>query len=171
MHNTQCKLEHPVGGADEGKPDLKSEETGCRVREDGVVRKRMGFPCTSNSSIWDVWRVLRIYWVAGRGNHGRPAARCRDLSEAARKRGLTIRHIIETQLHADFVSGQCELARHTGAQIYLSSFAGATLPYVDVDHGYKLRVGKLGIQVLATPGHTPESICLLVTDEERGTTP
>src|SRR6516162_2708444 len=84
--------------------------------------------------------------------------------EAAEKNGLKIRYIFETHLHADFVSGHQELAARTGAQIYLSRHAGATFPHVDVDDGYTLQVGKLKIKVLATPGHTPESVSLLVTD-------
>ena len=88
--------------------------------------------------------------------------------EAAQKNGLTIRYIFETHLHADFVSGHRELAERTGANIYLSRAAGATFPHVAVDDGYKLQVGKLRLEVLATPGHTPESISLLVTDEEKG---
>ena len=91
--------------------------------------------------------------------------------EAAQKQGLAIRHIFETHLHADFVSGHRELAARTGATIYLSRAAGATFPHVAVDDGYKLRVGKLHLEVLATPGHTPESISLLVTDEENGEQP
>ena len=91
--------------------------------------------------------------------------------DAVQKRGLAIRHIFETHLHGDFVSGHRELAARTGAQIYLSRAAGATFPHVAVDDGYKLRVGKLRLEVLATPGHTPESISLLVTDEEKGEQP
>ena len=91
--------------------------------------------------------------------------------EAAQKRGLAIRHIFETHLHADFVSGHKELATRTGASIYLAPVAGATFPHVDVDDGYTLRVGKLEIEVLATPGHTPESISLLVTDQENAQQP
>jgi hydroxyacylglutathione hydrolase len=84
--------------------------------------------------------------------------------EAAQKQGLQIRYILETHLHADFVSGHRELAARTGATIYLSRAAEATFPHVAVDDGYTLRVGKLNLEVLATPGHTPESISLLVTD-------
>ena len=84
--------------------------------------------------------------------------------EAAQKQGLAIRHVFETHLHADFVSGHRELAARTGANIYLSRVAGATFPHTAVDDGYRLGVGKLQIEVLATPGHTPESISLLVTD-------
>jgi hydroxyacylglutathione hydrolase len=91
--------------------------------------------------------------------------------EAAQKQGLQIRHVFETHLHADFVSGHTELAARTGASIYLSRAAGATFPHVDVDDGFKLRVGKLQIEVLATPGHTPESISLVVTDNEKGAQP
>jgi hydroxyacylglutathione hydrolase len=91
--------------------------------------------------------------------------------EAAEKQGLAIRCIFETHLHADFVSGHRELAARTGAEIYLSRAARATFPHVAVDDGYKLRVGKLELEVLATPGHTPESISLLVTDDEKGEQP
>ena len=86
--------------------------------------------------------------------------------EAAQKQGLAIRYIFETHLHADFVSGHQELAARTGATIYLSRAAGATFPHVDVDDGFDLRVGILNLEVLATPGHTSESISLLVNDEE-----
>src|SRR5499427_7270595 len=91
--------------------------------------------------------------------------------EEARANGLTIKHVIETHLHADFVSGHHELAARTGAQICLSCAAGATFPHVDVDNGTSLQVGNLKIDVLATPGHTPESISLLVTDDEKGEQP
>ncbi len=91
--------------------------------------------------------------------------------EAAQKQGLQIRYIFETHLHADFVSGHQELAERTGAKIYLSRAAGATFPHVAVDDGYTLRVGKLDLKVLATPGHTSESISLLVTDEENAQKP
>jgi hydroxyacylglutathione hydrolase len=87
--------------------------------------------------------------------------------EAAEKNGLKIRYIFETHLHADFVSGHRELAARTGAQICLSRAAGVTFPHIDVDDAYTLRVGKLKIEVLATPGHTLESISLLVTDLSR----
>jgi glyoxylase-like metal-dependent hydrolase (beta-lactamase superfamily II)/rhodanese-related sulfurtransferase len=91
--------------------------------------------------------------------------------EAAQNNGLTIRYIFETHLHADFVSGHTELAARTGAKICLSRAAGATFPHVDVEDGYTLRVGKLKIEVLATPGHTPESISLVVTDKENSQQP
>src|SRR5215469_16809033 len=91
--------------------------------------------------------------------------------EAAQKQGLQIKYIIETHLHADFVSGHRELAARTGAEIVLSRVGGATFPHVAVDDGYTLQVGKLKIEVLATPGHTPESISLVVTDQEKSEQP
>jgi glyoxylase-like metal-dependent hydrolase (beta-lactamase superfamily II) len=91
--------------------------------------------------------------------------------EAAQKQGLRIRHILETHLHADFVSGHRELAARTGATIYIGKAAGATFPHVDVTDGSELRVGNLRIRALETPGHTPESICLVVTDEEKSQQP
>jgi len=91
--------------------------------------------------------------------------------KAAQDHGAKIRHIVETHLHADFVSGHLELASRTGAKIYIGAQAGATFPHVAVSDGFELRAGKVRIQVLASPGHTPESICLLVTDEEKSSKP
>jgi len=91
--------------------------------------------------------------------------------KAAEEHGVTIRHIFETHLHADFVSGHKELSARTGAKIYMGAQAGATLPHVAVRDGYELRFGKASIRVLETPGHTSESICLVVTDEEKSPQP
>jgi hydroxyacylglutathione hydrolase len=91
--------------------------------------------------------------------------------KAASEHGVAIRHIFETHLHADFVSGHKELAARTGAQIYMGAQAHATFPHVAVRDGFELRVGKLTLRVLETPGHTPESICLVVTDEEKSNSP
>ena len=90
---------------------------------------------------------------------------------AAADQGVTIRHIFETHLHADFVSGHKELAARTGAQIYIGAQAGATFPHVDVNDGFDLKFGKASIRVLETPGHTAESICLVVTDHEKSAEP
>jgi hydroxyacylglutathione hydrolase len=87
--------------------------------------------------------------------------------KAAEENGLAIRHIFETHLHADFVSGHKELAARTGAKIYFGAQAGATFQHVAVHDGFELRFGNAQIKALETPGHTLESICLLVTDDER----
>ncbi len=91
--------------------------------------------------------------------------------KAAEEHGLTIRHIFETHLHADFVSGHKELAARTGAKIYFGAQAGATFAHVAVRDGFELQVGKLRVSALETPGHTLESICLVVTDEEKSKKP
>jgi hydroxyacylglutathione hydrolase len=91
--------------------------------------------------------------------------------KAAEERQVKIRHIFETHLHADFVSGHNELAARTGATIYMGACAGAAFPHVGMRDGFELRVGKAKISVLETPGHTPESICLVITDEEKSPKP
>jgi hydroxyacylglutathione hydrolase len=91
--------------------------------------------------------------------------------KAADLQGLKIRHIFETHLHADFVSGHLELAKRTGAKIYIGAQAGATFPHVALHDGSELRFGKLLIRALETPGHTPEGVCLVVTDEEKSREP
>jgi len=91
--------------------------------------------------------------------------------KAAEEQGAKIRHIFETHLHADFVSGHNELAARTGATIYIGAQAGAKFPHVDVRDGFELRVSEALLKVLDTPGHTPESICLLITDKARSPDP
>ncbi len=84
----------------------------------------------------------------------------------AEEQGLKIKYVIETHLHADFVSGHKELAARTGAEIVFGNKAGATFPHRAVKDGDELNVGKVRLRILETPGHTPESICVLVTDGE-----
>jgi len=79
--------------------------------------------------------------------------------KAAAEHGCAIRHIYETHLHADFVSGHKELAARTGAKIYMGAQAGAKFPHVPVSDRFELKFGKISIHVLETPGHTQESIC------------
>jgi glyoxylase-like metal-dependent hydrolase (beta-lactamase superfamily II)/rhodanese-related sulfurtransferase len=91
--------------------------------------------------------------------------------KAAEQNGAQIKHIFETHLHADFVSGHKELAARTGAKIYIGPNGGAKLSHVEVRDGFEVRAGKIRITVLETPGHTPESICLVVTAEEKSPDP
>jgi hydroxyacylglutathione hydrolase len=91
--------------------------------------------------------------------------------QAAEEHGVKIRHIFETHLHADFVSGHKELAERTGAKIYIGARAGAKFNHVDLRDGFELAVGKAVLKVLETPGHTPESICLLITDNDKSPKP
>jgi glyoxylase-like metal-dependent hydrolase (beta-lactamase superfamily II) len=91
--------------------------------------------------------------------------------KAAAEHGVTIRHIFESHLHADFVSGHQELAARMGAKIYMGAQAGATFAHVPVRDGFELKFGKASIRVLETPGHTPESICMVITDHEKSESP
>ncbi|HEU5058268.1 MAG TPA: rhodanese-like domain-containing protein [Kofleriaceae bacterium] len=85
------------------------------------------------------------------------------LAEAA-SRGLVIRHVVETHLHADFVSGHLELAARTGAAIWLGPGSGASFAHRVARDGDEIRVGGLVLRFLETPGHTPESISVLLLD-------
>jgi hydroxyacylglutathione hydrolase len=77
-----------------------------------------------------------------------------------------IKHVIETHLHADFVSGHRELAERTGAEIVFSKHAGAGFPHRAASDGDEILIGKVKLRFLETPGHTPESMCILATDTE-----
>lgn len=86
--------------------------------------------------------------------------------EEAKANNLKIKYVIETHLHADFVSGHRELAERTGAEIVFGEQAGASFPHRKVRDGDELAIGKLVLRVLETPGHTPEGISILVIDPE-----
>ena len=98
----------------------------------------------------------------------------RDVDEYIRKayaQSLRIRYVVETHLHADFVSGHRELAERTGASVVFSAKAGAAFPHRAVADGDEIRIGDVVLRVLETPGHTPESICVLVIDGESSPEP
>ena len=86
--------------------------------------------------------------------------------EEAKAQGFQIKYVIETHLHADFVSGHRELAERTGAEIVFSERAGATFPHRAVRDGDVLRIGNVTLRIMETPGHTPESVSILVTSDE-----
>lgn len=91
--------------------------------------------------------------------------------DAAQGRGLKITHIIETHLHADHVSGNSDLAARTGADIYLHENSGAEFAHKTLGHNAVIELGNIRLRVLHTPGHTPESITLLVADTTRSDEP
>jgi hydroxyacylglutathione hydrolase len=88
--------------------------------------------------------------------------------EIARQNNMKITHITETHIHADFLTGSRELAKLTGAELYLSDEGGKgwlyEFPHVGLKDGSVIKVGNLSLKVLHTPGHTPESISFLLTD-------
>lgn len=98
----------------------------------------------------------------------------RDIAQyirAAEAEGVTITHVTETHIHADYVSGSRELAHQTGARLYLSDMGDADWKYqfpedniILVRDGDKWMIGNIKIQVMHTPGHTPEHISFMITD-------
>jgi glyoxylase-like metal-dependent hydrolase (beta-lactamase superfamily II)/rhodanese-related sulfurtransferase len=91
--------------------------------------------------------------------------------EDAAAHNLKIKYVIETHLHADFVSGHRELAARTGAEIVFGAKAEATFPHRAVSEGNEVRVGEIVLRVMETPGHTPESISILVIDPKESDQP
>lgn len=87
--------------------------------------------------------------------------------DAAKQRGVAIRYVIETHLHADFVSGHRELAARSGAEIVFGARANAAFPHRAVCEGEVLRIGSVELRAIETPGHTPESISWLVIENGR----
>lgn len=101
-----------------------------------------------------------------------PARHIAPYLDAARKHGLRITHVTETHIHADYLSGTRELAAATGATMYLSDEGDANWKYAFADapnarlvrDGDAWMVGNVRVEVMATPGHTPEHIAFVITD-------
>lgn len=93
--------------------------------------------------------------------------------EEAAKQNVTITHVIDTHVHADHYSGGPKLAELTGAPYCLheSDQGLVKFPFQQLTDGQVIEAGNVVIEVLHTPGHTPDSVCLLVTDKRRGEAP
>jgi hydroxyacylglutathione hydrolase len=89
----------------------------------------------------------------------------------AHERGMRIVAILETHVHADFVSGARELAAATGAPVHAGRLGHTEFPHVPVEDADEIRVGALTLRALWTPGHTPEHIAYLLIDPEEGSDP
>jgi len=89
---------------------------------------------------------------------------------AAREQGLRITHVVLTHLHADFLAGHLELRDRTGATICLGAKADAEYEFVGLKDGDSIDLGRVRLQALETPGHTPESISLLVFNRDESDT-
>jgi glyoxylase-like metal-dependent hydrolase (beta-lactamase superfamily II)/rhodanese-related sulfurtransferase len=89
----------------------------------------------------------------------------------AKAAGCTIRHVFLTHFHADFVSGHLELAARTGAAIHVGARARTEYPSVPMRDGEHVDLGSVRLSFLETPGHTPESVCIVVTDRSKGDAP
>lgn len=116
-------------------------------------------------------------YVLGCGSLGVCAvidAQYRDIAsyrEFAGSKSMRIAYIIDTHVHADHRSGGPELARQVGAAYCLHETAQVDLSFEPIRDGQEIELGNTRVTVLHTPGHSPESICLLVTDLRRGPDP
>jgi glyoxylase-like metal-dependent hydrolase (beta-lactamase superfamily II)/rhodanese-related sulfurtransferase len=98
----------------------------------------------------------------------------RDVQEYlddAAEAGLRIEYVIETHLHADFLSGHLELAEATGAAVVYGAAAEVNFPHRKVQDGERIDLGQVVLEFRATPGHTPESISVVVWDGSGTATP
>jgi hydroxyacylglutathione hydrolase len=86
--------------------------------------------------------------------------------DRAKKDGVQIKYVLETHFHADFVSGHLDLAQKTGATIVYGPSAQPEFKAYIAQDGEELSLGKVKIRVLHTPGHTMESVCYLLIDEQ-----
>jgi len=91
--------------------------------------------------------------------------------KAADNAGMRIHYVIDTHVHADHLSAGRALAAAAGAEYVLSTEAGVSFPYKAVSDGEVLPLGNVSATVMHTPGHTPEHICILVTDRTRANEP
>ena len=95
----------------------------------------------------------------------------RPYLDIAKKRGSSIRYILDSHSHADHVSGARRLAEATGAELILPKLTDIAYEATRVQGGDRLEMGEVALDIVHTPGHRPEQINLLVTDRSRGDDP
>jgi hydroxyacylglutathione hydrolase len=91
-----------------------------------------------------------------------PRRDVQDYLDDAAASGLSIDYVVETHVHADFLSGHLELAAATGATIVYGEAADVHFAHRKVADGERIELGQVGLEFRATPGHTPESVCIVV---------
>lgn len=115
------------------------------------------------------------YVIASRRTHEAavvdPALNVDQYEEVCRNRGLALRYVIDTHVHADHVSGARRLRDRLGAELCLHESAKVTYPFRGLKDGEELALGQLRLRVLHTPGHRPELISLLVVNPPRSVEP
>src|SRR5690349_20603071 len=144
---------------------LISEPTRCLMvatanREPPLILKQFYLPCLAHAS-----------YLIGDEESGEAAVvdPQRDTDQYlvfASEHRLTIRHVLLTHLHADFVAGHLELRDRVGATIYLGAAAKASYEFTPLADGQGLDFGRVRLRVLETPGHTAESISIVVFDRD-----
>lgn len=113
------------------------------------------------------------YLLGGKGECAiiDPKRDVQEYIDDAKDMGYKITHILETHLHADFISGHMELAKKTGAKIIAPKASNCKFPHDAVSDGDEFRIEHLTFRVISTPGHTPDGVCYVVTDTSRGEEP
>jgi len=120
--------------------------------------KQIYLPCLSQASYLLVDERTRTAVVVD------PRRDVDEYLREAQAAGATIRHVLLTHFHADFLAGHLELRERTGATIHLGRKATAEFPFEPLADGDRLELGDLRLEILETPGHTPESVSIVVYD-------
>ncbi len=100
-----------------------------------------------------------------------PKRDVQDYLDITKNQGMKITHVIETHIHADHVSGNLEIRSRTGADIYFHEAAPVSFEHKTLKEGDCIALGTAKLEVIHTPGHTPHSLSLLVTDKSRSEEP
>jgi glyoxylase-like metal-dependent hydrolase (beta-lactamase superfamily II) len=122
------------------------EETGCAAY---MIGSEAAGECVVVDPLWDIAPYLRI----------------------SEKRGAAIRFAIDSHSHADHVSGARRIARATGAELLLPERADVAYGARRLRDRERIELGEVALEIVHTPGHRPELICILVTDRSRGNEP
>ena len=125
---------------------LVREETGCATYMIGAAETG---ECAVFDPLWDIAPYL----------------------ETASRKGGSIRYVIDSHSHADHVSGARRLVEATGATLLMHADSDVTYEAQRLEHGERLTMGEVTLEVIHVPGHRPELINLLVTDHSRGEEP
>ncbi|MEP7171655.1 MAG: MBL fold metallo-hydrolase [Bacteroidota bacterium] len=94
-----------------------------------------------------------------------PARNPQPYYDFAKRNNAVIVAVFETHPHADFVSSHLEISKTTGAKIYVSKLLGAEYPHIGFDDGDSLQLGTVKLKAINTPGHSPDSVTILLEDE------
>jgi hydroxyacylglutathione hydrolase len=126
--------------------------------EPAVILQQFYLPCLAHASYMVADEVSGVAAVID------PQRDIDQYLAFGREHGLRIEHVFLTHLHADFVAGHLELRDRVGARIYLGAAAKAEYAFTPLKDRDRIEIGRVRLEALETPGHSPESICLLVYD-------
>src|ERR1700751_41780 len=145
-----------------------------KVRPRSAGRRRRGGSAKFVQSYLDC--LSQASYLIGDETTGRaavvdPRRDVQDYLDDAAASGLSIDYVVEAHVHADFLSGHLELAAATGATIVYGEAADVPFPHRKVGDGERIQLGQVGLEFRATPGHTPESVCIVVWESPGANAP